>query len=159
MQPGHTRRDDLLHFRIVSGRPKSVNEQMTNLASQFERTRQKIEVAGLSQARRQVTFLEERRRLSGVAHQSAQNPSGQKNCGRGCARFSTKKMRAACSSLQVVTDKLAVLAPVDAAAIRDEYLDLLEKRQIFRSHGTGRPELPGPGVILICIGAIARAHR
>lgn len=114
----------------VSGSTVSVNEQMTNLASQFERTRQKIEVAGLSQALGQV-LLEERRRLSGVAYQSAQNLVSQKKIAEvGLRQIQHEEERQALRSpRKVVTDKLAALAPVDAAAIHDEYLDLLEKRR------------------------------
>lgn len=107
-----------------------INEQMTRLASEFERTRQKIEVAGLSQALGQV-LLEERRRLSGVAYQSAQNLVSQKKIAEvGLRQIQHEEERQSLRvPRKVAEEKLKSIEPVDAAAVHDEYLDLLEKRR------------------------------
>ena len=114
----------------VSAATLQVNETMTSLGEDFDRTRQKIDVAGLSQALGQV-LLEERRRLSAVSLADAQKLVSQKKIAEiGLRQIQHEEERQGLRSpRKAVEARLAGLPEGEAQSIRGQLSDLVEKRQ------------------------------
>ncbi|MCA9017133.1 MAG: hypothetical protein KDA77_17510, partial [Planctomycetaceae bacterium] len=109
-----------------------INGRMAGLSRDFERTRKKIEVAGLSQALGQV-LLEERRRLLGIAYTGTQNLVNQEKIAQvGLRQIQNEEERQnLANSRAFITEQISGLVPEEAAAIIDSLRDLADKRRVL----------------------------
>jgi potassium efflux system protein len=116
----------------VSASTSSVNETMAGMTGDFERTRQKIEVAGLSQALGQV-LLEERRRLSTMASTGSSTLVSQKKIAEvGLRQIQHEEERQSLRvSRKAMEASLTGINPEEAETIRKKLTELVEQRRVL----------------------------